>query len=538
MDQEEDGQLKAQKFSDMKTIRTDVLVIGAGAAGIRAALAASEVGVEVLLLAKSEVTRSGSTFSTLSNGWGIQALLGKERTGKNLEDFYDDIMRVGLGRCDPKLVRVLVEESGQRLEDLISYGMRFKKDSTGSYVRAKGCFSDCNRAFLTEDMGNVKKSFLSMLRRSGVKMITGYALDLITADESCWGAWVLTNANEMVRVNAKATVLATGGGAGIFSDHLVSNKDVGDGYALAHGVGAELNNMEFIQFMLGLKKDGSRLFLPLNDLRIPGILKDEKGRDPLVTHIPDGNVRAAAVHCRQKHFPFSCRDSSWQVDMAVAKELGQGSKIFLEKDRGTKGSPEVMHFSHAFNGGIRIDEKAESTLRNLFAAGEVASGPHGADRLGGCMMTATQVFGKRAGQFGAQRAQALSKVSFPDIRPDVQIEWTMSASRICKRYPVGEIELVAKNALEKYAMALRWEEGLKRCFEKLCHCKSSLEDMRSKGMIPPIHYWKIRNLIVTGKLVVERARLRKHSLGSHFRKDFPPPVSSPVSHQQHHSRQI
>jgi len=96
----------------MEKIKTDVLIIGAGAAGIRAALAASGKGVDVLLTSKGKVGQWGSTSSPISRGWGIQGLMAGERTGQNLEAFYDDIIRVGLGRRDPKLARILVEESG------------------------------------------------------------------------------------------------------------------------------------------------------------------------------------------------------------------------------------------------------------------------------------------------------------------------------------------------------------------------------------------------------------------------------------------
>ena len=118
-------------------VNTDVLVIGAGAAGIRAAIDASKVGVDMVMVANGPVTECGSTFSKVSHGWGIQALVGRERTDKNLEDFYHDIIRAGLGRCDPTLVRILVEESWPRLEDLIAYGIRFGKDSQGHYIRVK-----------------------------------------------------------------------------------------------------------------------------------------------------------------------------------------------------------------------------------------------------------------------------------------------------------------------------------------------------------------------------------------------------------------
>jgi len=173
------------------TIETDVLVIGAGAAGIRAAIEASKGDTDVVIISKGPVTKCGSTFSSLSRGWGIQALIGEERTNKNLEIFYNDIKRVGLGQCDLKLVRILVEESGPRIEDLVSYGINFKKDPQGNYLRVKGCFSDYERAFVARDVKNIRSSFTSILQSSPIKIVVGKAIELITHNNSCWGAWVI-----------------------------------------------------------------------------------------------------------------------------------------------------------------------------------------------------------------------------------------------------------------------------------------------------------------------------------------------------------
>ena len=110
----------------IEILSTDVMVIGAGAAGIRAAVAACRQDAGVVIVAADEVAGGGATFSELSPGWGIQALVGKERTAANLEAFYDDVIRVGLGCCNPQLVRILVEESGARIQDLISDGLQSK----------------------------------------------------------------------------------------------------------------------------------------------------------------------------------------------------------------------------------------------------------------------------------------------------------------------------------------------------------------------------------------------------------------------------
>jgi len=506
----------------VETINTDVLIVGAGAAGIRAALAASEGGADVAMVAKGEVAQAGSTFSTISQGWGIQALVGKERTQKNLEAFYDDIMRVGLGQCDPKLVRILVEESGPRFEDLISYGIRFRKDSYGDYVRAKGCFSDCKRAFLTEDFVNLQACFLSILRRSAVRVVRGYVIDLITGHGACWGAWTVTPAGKAGQIKAKATVLATGGGAGIFEEHLVSEGEIGDGYALAYRAGAELNNLEFIQFVLGLKMDGLRQFLPLADLRKPGMLRSSKGCDLLKTCIPDPRARAEAVHDRQNHFPFSCRDASHHIDIAVAKEHQQGRGVTWGGGDGIQDRGQVVHFAHAFNGGVKINERAESTIPGLFATGEVAARPHGADRIGGCMMTATQVFGRRAGASAAGHAKMLGQRNVPDIPMGEDIEWLKYTPKRGNSDSLIEPKLEIRKTMARYATVLRWEDGLEKCRKELDDLGSQLQESKLSSKAPPSQYCAVQNMILTGRLIVESALNRKHSLGSHFRKDFLP----------------
>jgi L-aspartate oxidase len=502
----------------METITTDVLVIGAGAAGIRAALAACKEGADVFLVAKGKITTSGSTFSPISKGWGIQALVGSERTDKNLKDFYDDIMRVGLEQCDPTLVRILVEESGDRFEDLIRYGIRFRKDTQGSYIRSKGCFSDDQRAFLTEDLTNIQKSFMSMLQRTSVKIILADVLDLIIADGQCWGAWAWSSDGELLRIHAKATVLAAGGGAGLFSDHLVSDGEIGDGYALAHRAGAALNNMEFIQFMLGLKKENERLFLPLFDIHNPGILSDIDGFDLLEKHITDSRLRYKTIEERKKHFPFSCRDASYLVDLAIAKERRNGKKVFWEDGSKLEERFEVVHLAHAFNGGVKINEMAESTVPGLFAAGETAAGPHGADRIGGCMMTATQVFGKRAGQFAALRAK--SEAIFPykmQIPEHIQNIAHRKDSELTDRAILGTLRQV-QDKISRELMVVRDENGLTSCLMNIREAKEAVDTIKA---IDPVSNLKYENIFMVMELITMAAFKQKESLGSHHRIDTP-----------------
>ena len=499
---------------DPENTSADVLVIGVGAAGIRAALAASGEGVDVILASKTGLGRSGSTFSHISRGWGIQGLVGEERTNKNLEAFCDDIVRVGLGQCNLKLVRILVEESGERIKDLMSWGIRFKKDPHGRFIREKGCFSKCKRAFVTEDFDNLIKSCQSILQRSSVKSIACYATGLVMADANCWGALALFGTGKILQIRARATILATGGGAGIFQDHLVTNGQVGDGYALAKRAGAKLINMEFIQFMLGLKTGDSRRFLPLSYLRTPGILLDQNNHDILKTHIPDQALRTRSVMERQEHFPFSCRDSSRLVDIAVVRSKKEGGKVYWRQNGFEENMAQVAHFSHAFNGGVEINEWAESTVPGLYAAGEAAAGPHGADRIGGCMMTATQVFGYRAGVAAAGYAKKRRFQHYPEIK---QPGWVGHFKKKAKGRDDGhEIGQAVKDAMTRDVLVLRDETGLKRSRERLNECEERLWKRLGDGCLSVERFCELRNMISTGKLVSVSALARKESKGGHF----------------------
>ncbi len=499
----------------MEKIRTDVLVIGAGAAGIRAALAASAEGVEVTLAAKSRPGKSGSTFSPVSRGWGIQALVGEERTDRNLEAFYDDILRVGLGCCNPKLVRILVEESGDRFQDLLHWGIRFKKKPDGGFFRVKGCFSEHERAFLTEDFDLMVGCFQEILERSSIRCVVGDVIDLAMTDGVCHGALAVLNSGNVLQICAGATVLATGGGAGIFEDSLAIEDQVGDGYALAAHAGAELANMEFIQFMLGLKDGEKRRFLPLAALKRPGALVDRDGRDLLEMHIPKQDLRRTSVEMRQKHHPFSCRDVSCLIDLVVARMTMEGKPVYLYSGETRKKLPEVAHCSHAFNGGVSISEYGESTVQGLYAAGETAAGPHGADRIGGCMMTATQVFGCRAGAAAGKYAKKLRSKAFPELRK--QYAGLFSRGGKDGEKDAREIAQSVRAAITRHALVLRTEKGLKSCSETLDGWEKTLWKTFAERCFSLKPFSRLRTMLSTARLVAKSALARKESLGAHYR---------------------
>lgn len=504
----------------MDAIETDVLIIGGGAAGIRASIAASEQGINVLMIVNGELTECGSTFSSFSGGWGMQALTGPERTSQNLDDFYNEIINVGLGACDSELVRILVEESGERFDDLVTFGLKFKRDDNGVHLRVKGCFSEYERAYLTENSQNISQTFLSIIKRYSPEIIRGYVIDLMVSDNRCFGAIALTGKGDLVRICAKSTVLASGGGVAIFKNHFVSDNEIGAGYAIADRAGAKLINLEYIQFMLGLKTADKFSFLPLNELKAGGVLVNSDGADVIKDTVDNEEIAGKAIDERIKHCPFSCRDSSVYVDLAVARNQIKGDKVFLSKGENVDDSMEVAHFAHAFNGGIRINSKAESSVAGLFAAGEVAAGPHGADRIGGGMMTATQVFGKRAGFFAADSAKKTVNDSWPEIKYDKLYELKKLQRNHCRHHQVNDLTVAVRETLTKHAMVIRTGKGLGLCLNELNSYEKKLEEMESGSAINLYHFVKLNDTIQTAKLMAKSAMDNKTPSGSHYREDY------------------
>ena len=502
----------------MSNLSTDVLVIGAGAAGIRASIEAAKADVEVTLVADKPPGSGGTTFSNISGGWGIQALEGKERTTASLEAFYDDIMRVGLGFCDPQLVRFLVEESGARVRDLMSYGLEFKTGTDGKYLRARGCFSDVERAFLAEDTANIHRTFLSILQRTSVRTVTGYAIDLIVDDGRCLGAWIGLPGRGLLQINAQAIILTTGGGSAIYKNNMSTGGESGAGYALAHRAGAELTNMEFIQFALGLKYKGTRKFLPIGQLDQSGEIVNADGCDVLKRYLPDDDHRHRAITQRRHHMPFSCRDSSGLVDIAVAEARQTDEHLYWNNCVSSGDRFAVVHFAHAFNGGVKINEKAESTVAGLYAAGEVATGTHGADRIGGCMMTATQVFGHRAGHYAASWATQSRMKTFPGESTSIIERQPLGAGSEDVSEALAVIEDRVKEAMDQYAGVLRTRKGLKKAQSILNTCQTQLGALNFIGADGK-DYYRIRNIVETANLIVQSALARNNSKGSHYRQD-------------------
>jgi fumarate reductase (CoM/CoB) subunit A len=439
-----------------KTFDTDVLVIGGGGAALRAAVAAHDAGARVIVALKGKLGQCGATMSPNSRGvaWQMADECPNAADGADAHDspevHFRNILDAGLGMADPDLARILTYEVVERAEELERWGLQFIPDPAGRkrHYTAYSCFGDRPRAhgILNSGHGHAGDIVVVLGKQIAQHEVTVhedvFVTDLIAHNGVCLGALALGPDGQIIAYRAGAVVLGTGGARQIYptAPGRTPVDTTGDGYAMALRAGATLTNMEFGQYMLHA--------VPPFPVQCTGsfwalypTLRNRHGEDALAPYLPPGMSREQAMWERTLHYPFSCRDASGSLDVAIASEVraGRGSEqgaLYLDfsgvdlrafspsrpqhlpEDRDgpavlPDGLVQVRPSAHAINGGVLIDERAATTLPGLYAAGEVAAGPHGADRLGGGMVTNCQVFGARAGRFAAEYARGTGVHDLP-----------------------------------------------------------------------------------------------------------------------------
>lgn len=527
---------------------TGVVVIGGGAAGIMAAIAASDGGARVMMLVKGRLAQTGSTFYPLTPGWGVSAATGRADPSDSPEVHYEDIIAAAQGMCDPRLARILATEAPGRLEELEKMGILLRP------VEGCHCFNRKPRSVVAYDMSNIKKVLSEEVQRRGIRVIEGCrATSLIVENGECIGVRGIVSgdsgrvpdgggpgqpAGRSITIYAPAVILATGGGGGLFKYNLTTQDVAGDGYALALRAGATLTNMEFIQISFGMVAPvWSALFTEQFFEYRPRLLNG-RGEEFIERYFPR-ETYLEYCDLRKTHAPYTVTDPSSAIDRAIFSEIlaGRGterggvivdfshlSRSELEsgplagwlrwmKRLGAdlyKDRVEIAPFVQAFNGGVVIDEQCQTTVPGLFACGEVAAGPHGADRLGGNMMASTMVFGARAGLFAAQRAGANRGAGA------ARATQTVSAGRAGGEGRAASLLEELRQMMSLSANVIRDEEGLRRGLGVIEELEREY-GLVSEGPVPI----DLSNALLVDKVILSAALLRKESRGGHFRGDYP-----------------
>lgn len=501
----------------MERLSFDVLVLGTGAAGLRAALEARKRGLSVCALSKAKV---GKATCTVFSG-GVMAGTPSEASP---DLHFERTMKAGRGLNDVELVRVLVEETPMRLRELVKWGM--KGEFHEGYLYAQGrppvwgeeitrCLRRMNIALGTQ--------FLEEFAVCDLKVMDGNTAVL------AWG----TRSGRVLEIVSRAAVLAMGGAGGLFLRSDNPGRIVGEGYALALDAGAVLRDMEFVQFYpMGLAEPGLPPFLIPPRLADCGKLANGRGEDimekygvterPAAERARDELSRAlfTEIHRNGETVWLDLRglpQEEWRIDPFSA------STIRLLGDRyGALRRPiRVAPMAHHVMGGVMIDTRGATSVPGLFAAGEVAGGLHGANRMGGNALSETLVFGARAGEGAADWVEGNAFRNCETAKESLR--WHF-------RGPGSEAPCGSTGDRERTLRQIMWEDGgILRNNDGLAQALSAVGEMEQDKLgrsVPTadegaLGWFQQRLALRAARLVLEAAQKRRESRGAHFREDFP-----------------
>lgn len=497
----------------------DVLVLGAGIAGIMAAIEAAEQGSKVILAAKGSLF-SGSSF--YPGTWGL-GLIGPEDED-DLDDLVETIETVGCHMADPALVRTFVAGIRPSLEKLKSRGVRLRRAQCGNQREFIPCFDHKHRDWNGIEFASVRQVLAPLLEQLGVKVIPKTeALELVKYDGRVCGA-VLAGNHSLRYIGCGAVVLATGGYGSLFRHHLCTDDVEGLGQSLALEAGCQLVNMEFMQIMPGFRSPAYNTVFNEKCFRFIQ-LRLEDG-SPLLTQ-----NETTLLDQRSRHGPFSSRLDSKQVDLALFRAEQRGQVVIASYHEDLrKNTPEFIKtyfdwlrefkglsmedniqlglFAHAANGGVYIGPDASTGIPGLYAAGEVTGGMHGADRIGGLSTANGLVFGGIAGRSAA----AFGKLHcFPN-------QWEMEA---VSASDLPEKLRQLQNTMYKNAFVQRSQESLTEAFSSVCAIRQGLHLHPSEDCDRIAATRRILGQLHTAEALLKAALCRKESRGSHFRIDYP-----------------
>lgn len=498
------------KLKNTPIRHSDVLVIGGGIAGLTAAVtAADELGVQVLTKGSMRQT------STWHAQGGIAAPLA---ANDSPELHYQDTIVAGAGLCDPEAVKTLVEEAAPAVDMLLELGTRFDRRNGSLSLGREGGHTVSRVVHVGDATGSAVMATLANAARDHANITLSenvFVLDLIVQNGRCRGALVYDEPSQNVMIYlAQAVVLAAGGMGQIYEGTTNPPAATGDGLAMACRQGVKLAGLEFIQFHpTALAADENPRFLISEAVRGEGAYLVNKdgvrfmvGRHPLAELAPRDVVSQAVVEEMRKdgadHVYLDTRHLSSEI-MKARFPIIWAHCLEAGFDMATDLVP-VTPAAHYLIGGIVVDLHGRSSLRGLFAAGEVAStGVHGANRLASNSLLEGLVFSRRIGAL-------LLETIEPGRLERIDIDSSEEPGRV-KGKSLAAVRKKLRRIMTSNVGVIRTTEGLKAAAAYLDSCRH-LQEYRYNNP----EDWETVNMLLLAELVVDGALSRTQSLGVHM----------------------
>ncbi|OPY65851.1 MAG: L-aspartate oxidase [Syntrophorhabdus sp. PtaU1.Bin050] len=534
----------------IEKVNTDVLVIGSGGAGALAALRVSDNGVKVMVVTKENIRVGGATVMAAG---GISIPYGE---GDSPEIFYNDILRGGEYLNDPRLARILAEGARHSFIDLENYGVVLDRAAPESYrilIHSEG--HTIRRAYMDrrEGLGVCQAIGRAMIQRRIEFLPETIITQLLVAENTVFGAvGYCFSTGKIFVITAKTVILSTGG-IGQLYDMTTNGKSLtGDGIYLGYEAGADLMEMEMVQFLpltFPYPAGFRGIIIGMSSLFGPGVrLLNRMGErfmeryDPERKEFVTRDLAARANYMEIMNGRGTVNSAIWVDPTRNEKEIMEQHKASLphvfrmiEKVFGPEAANwekpfEAAPAQHFFMGGLRIDTCGETSVKNLFAVGECSAGVHGANRLSGNALTEIYVFGGHVGLKAAERTKDVKSRTTPDGLSDEAIADLLEHGRCssqCSLPRPHEIIARLKQVMEKCMGPVRDGKALERGAEQI----RELRDVYNEGVcllpldslynLDIVRSFELRSMLILADLMIKAASIRKESRGSHFRSDFP-----------------
>ena len=502
-------------------IKTDILIIGSGAAGLTAAIELSD-RFKVAVISKNQIIDSSTWYAQ----GGIAAVLAKEDSTKS---HIEDTLKVGDGLCNREAVEFCIENGREAISWLEDCGVVFTKNKKNSdlHLTQEGGHSFRRVVHADDATGREVSDSLAakVLRNKNIKILENHlAVDLIIKNKKCFGAYVFNkNKEKVLTISAGAVILATGGASKAYL--YTSNPDgaSGDGYALAWRAGCRLENMEFNQFHpTCLFHPEAKSFLISEALRGEGaILKTLSGVPFMKKYNSKGDLASRDIVARSidNEMKVSGTDNVFlDISHKPPKEIKKSFPSIFKKclEFGfdiTKSPIPVVPAAHYTCGGIVTDLDGRTDISNLYAIGETScTGLHGANRMASNSLLECIVFAKAAAND--------IKINFNLDRSSVP-EWDNS-----KVIKAGENILINHNwdasrrLMWNYVGIVRSNDRLKKAKDKMKLITSEVKEFYKNYEVTS-DFLELRNLVLVSELIIKSAIKRRESRGLHYNLDYP-----------------
>jgi L-aspartate oxidase len=505
----------------------DVLVIGGGVAGLRAAIAASKEGADVLVLTKDTISQSNTWYAQ----GGIAAVLQPE---DSIELHEKDTIACGAGLCDEKAVHIVIEEGPQRVLELLSWGAHFDKQPGNAHELSFGLEGGHSFARIVHAYGDATGKELAQTLINNVKSHENirvsemsFVIDLLTDQGQCVGALAMIK-GEINLIWAKRTIIASGGAGQLFRETTNPKIATADGHAMAYRAGATLKDMEMVQFHpTALYVAGASRVLITEAVRGEGAhLVDRNGYRFMKDYHSAGElaprdvVSLAIVHqIRKTNFTHVYLDVRHLPTEPFKNRFPQLAQLLAQFDiNPARDLIPIQPATHYMIGGVHCDSVGKTSLSGLYAVGEAGcSGLHGANRLASNSLLEGLAFGARAGADAGRWAVA-NEVKFPShlehrIAKSTKTELDLTDVKSSLR------SIMWRNAaIERHGDRLNETREIIAFWSRYVMDKTFSPADMGEDAIPG---WELQNMLTACFLITTAAYTRTESRGAHYRVDYP-----------------